>query len=160
MYPPPQVPASAGAILQDDKGRLLVLKPTYKSGWTIPGGMMEDNGESPWDACRREVREETHLRVTSGRLVVVDTRPAKTDRKLGLRFLFHCGVLTKKEVRSIRVQELEVKEFRFVEPRQAIEMLRSPISRRVAAGLAVPDGGCVYLENGYPVLDGRSGTSG
>ena len=40
-------------------GRLLIVKPAYKSGWTIPGGVMEADGETPWEACRREVREET-----------------------------------------------------------------------------------------------------
>ena len=54
---PPEIPASAGALLFDRSGRLLILEPTYKSGWTIPGGAMEADGESPWDGCRREVLE-------------------------------------------------------------------------------------------------------
>jgi hypothetical protein len=37
----PRVPASAGALLFDAQGRLLVLKPSYKRGWTIPGGQLE-----------------------------------------------------------------------------------------------------------------------
>lgn len=151
MYVIPELPVSAGAILLDERDRVLILKPTYKSGWTIPGGMMEDDGESPWDACRREVREETGIDVTTGRLVVVDTRPAKPGRKLGLRFLFHCGVLTEAQVKRVRVQELEVDEFRFAEPSEALELLRGPISRRVAAGLSVPVGGCAYLEGGRAV---------
>ena len=89
---PPVVAASAGALIRDPSGRLLILKPTYKSGWTLPGGVMEADGETPWDACRREVREETGLTVSAGRLVCVDTRPAKPGRLLGLRFLFACEV--------------------------------------------------------------------
>src|ERR1700690_3992226 len=54
----PAIPVSAGAMIFDRSGRLLILKPTYKSGWTIPGGVMEDDGETPWQACQREVREE------------------------------------------------------------------------------------------------------
>ena len=88
-WTPPELPVSAGAILLDEQGRLLILKPTYKSGWTIPGGVMEADGESPWDACRREVLEETGLEVDEGRLVVVATRPGKDGAKLGLRLLLH-----------------------------------------------------------------------
>ena len=61
--PLPGIPVSAGALIYDRDRRLLILKPTYKSGWTIPGGVMEADGESPWEACQREVREETGLEV-------------------------------------------------------------------------------------------------
>src|SRR5215469_4490685 len=69
----PAVPASASALIFDERGRLLILRPTYKSGWTIPGGVMENDGETPWQACRREVREECGLEVTSARLACVDS---------------------------------------------------------------------------------------
>src|SRR6266436_1929752 len=70
----PTVPASAGAMIFDRKGRLLILKPTYKSGWTIPGGVMEADGETPWQACQREVREECGIDVRRGKLVCMDFR--------------------------------------------------------------------------------------
>ena len=60
----PAIPVSAGALIFDQAGRLLILKPTYKTGWTIPGGVMEADGETPWDACRREVLEECGIEVT------------------------------------------------------------------------------------------------
>src|SRR5215831_17242728 len=89
----PAIPASAGALIFDRKGRLLILKPTYKSGWTIPGGIMEANGETPWDACQREVQEECGLVVRSGRLACVDFRRPRPGRPGGLRLLFDCGAL-------------------------------------------------------------------
>ena len=52
----PAVPVSAGALIFDRGGRLLILKPTYKSGWTIPGGVMEADGEM------RRVRAGTRRR--------------------------------------------------------------------------------------------------
>src|SRR6476469_4820630 len=64
----PRIPASAGALIFDNKARLLILKPTYKKGWTIPGGQIDPVGESPWDACRREAKEECGLVLGSGRL--------------------------------------------------------------------------------------------
>jgi hypothetical protein len=58
----PRIPASAGALIFDDRGRLLVLKPSYKKHWTIPGGQIEPDGESPWDTCWREARGARRVR--------------------------------------------------------------------------------------------------
>lgn len=145
-WTPPEIPASAGALLFDDAGRLLILEPTYKQGWTVPGGAMEADGESPWDACRREVLEETGIVVTTGRLAVVDTRPNKKDGTIGLRFLFHCGTLTRQQIASITLQESEIRSHRFVERAKATQLLSKPVGRRVEAawGRAHP----IYLENG------------
>lgn len=150
------IPVSAGAIILDPDGRLLILKPTYKSGWTIPGGVMEPTGETPWEGCRREVREETGLDVSRGRLVCVDTRPAKPHkgRRLGLRFLFHCGSVAASEVGSITLQEHEISEHRFADREEALTLLRPAVRRRVAIGLDAT--ACVYLENGRRV-DGVAG---
>ena len=145
----PTIPASAGAMIFDRRGRLLVLKPTYKSGWTLPGGEMEDTGESPWQACRREVREECGLEVTTGRLACVDVRPAGPARRGGVRFLFDCGVLDDEALARILVPRVEIAQFRLVDVPGALELLRPAVRRRVAQALAAP--GFVYLEDGRPV---------
>lgn len=147
MFTLPEIPVSAGAIVLDEQGRLLILKPTYKSGWTIPGGIMEADGETPWQACRREVREETGLAVATGRLVCVDSRPATNSRKLGLRFLFHCGTLSNSQIRGIRLQEYEISEHRFVPTAEAFDLLRPAVRRRIKRGLTAGKK-CRYLENG------------
>lgn len=147
MFTLPEIPVSAGAIILDEHGRLLILKPTYKSGWTIPGGIMEADGETPWEACQREVREETGVDVERGRLVCVDSRPAKKSRKLGLRFLFHCGTASNKQIRGIRLQEYEISEHRFVHTAEAFDLLRPAVRRRVKKGLTAGKT-CRYLENG------------
>ena len=48
---------AAGALFRDAGGRVLLVKPHYKAGWEIPGGMVEP-GETPSEACAREVTEE------------------------------------------------------------------------------------------------------
>ena len=145
----PAIPASAGALIFDQAGRLLILKPTYKSGWTIPGGVMEADGETPWDACRREVREECGVEVREGRLACVDFRPARPGRPGGIRFLFDCGQADDAELAAITVQPEEIEEHRLVPLDAALELLRPPIRRRVRA--ATRRRRCVYLENGRPV---------
>ena len=53
---------AAGALFSDESGRVLLVKPTYKKTWDIPGGYVEP-GESPRAACIREIREELGLSV-------------------------------------------------------------------------------------------------
>ena len=145
----PRIPASAGALIFDDTGRLLIVDPTYKAHWTIPGGIMEADGETPWEACRREVREEVGLVVEHGRLVAVDFLRPKPAKPGGLRFLFDCGVLPEATLGTIVLQEEELSQHRLVEPTVALEMLSGPLRRRVGAALEVLDRNeCAYLEDG------------
>src|SRR6266536_3177484 len=151
----PAIPVSAGAMIFDRAGRLLILKPTYKSGWTIPGGVMEADGETPWDACRREVREECGLDVRTGRLACVDfrtprpDRPGKPGNPGGIRFLFDCGRLDDASLDAVVLQPEEISEHRLARLPTALKLLRKPIRRRVAA--ARRTGAPRYLENGLPV---------
>ena len=145
----PAIPVSAGALIYDQAGRLLILKPTYKTGWTIPGGVMEADGETPWDACRREVREECGIDVRGGRLACVDFRPGRPGHPGGVRFLFDCGTAEDAALAAITVQPEEVAEYRLVPPDEALALLRPPIRRRVRA--ATRHRRCVYLENGRRV---------
>jgi 8-oxo-dGTP diphosphatase len=148
----PSIPVSAGALIFDRAGRLLILKPTYKSGWTIPGGVMEADGETPWEACRREVREECGLEVSHGRLAATDFRRPRPGRPGGIRFLFDCGAINGKRLAGIVIQPEEVSEYRIVALPEALPLLRPPIRRRVRA--ASSGRGLVYLEEGRPVLAG------
>jgi 8-oxo-dGTP diphosphatase len=151
----PRVPVSAGALVFDHSGRLLILKPTYKSGWTIPGGIMEADGESPWEACRREVHEECGLDVTSGRLACMDFRRSREGHPGGIRFLFDCGALSDSELADIVLQPEEISAHRLVPVAEALSLLRAPIRRRVGAVVgrhgASRKTGLVYLEDGHPV---------
>ena len=144
----PAIPVSAGALIFDRSGRLLILKPTYKSGWTIPGGVMEADGETPWDACRREVREECGIDVQHGRLACMDFRRPRPGRPGGIRFLFDCGAVDDERRAAIVVQPEEVSEYRFAALPDALPLLRGPIRRRVRAAKRRA---LVYLEDGRPV---------
>jgi len=142
----PAIPASAGALIFDRAGRLLILKPTYKSGWTIPGGVMEADGETPWEACQREVREECGIDVRHGRLVCMDFRRPRPGKPGGIRFLFHCGAIGEESLAAIVIQAEEISEYRLAPMAEARPLLRPPIRRRVQAATSAR--GLVYLEDG------------
>ena len=145
----PAIPVSAGALIFDQAGRLLILKPTYKTGWTLPGGVMEADGETPWDACRREVREECGIEVRGGRLACVDFRPGRPGHPGGIRFLFDCGPADNAALAGITVQPEEIAEYRLVPLDEAVDLLRPAIRRRLVA--VSRHRGFVYLQDGRPV---------
>jgi 8-oxo-dGTP diphosphatase len=146
----PTIPASAGALVFDREGRLLVLEPTYKRGWTIPGGIMEDDGETPWEACRREAREECGLDLHSGRLACVDFLRPKPARPGGMRFVFDCGTLDDEALAGIVLQESEISRYLLAELPEALRLLSGPLRRRVRAACERPRR-VRYLEDGRPV---------
>ena len=145
----PAIPVAAGALIFDLAGRLLILKPTYKTGWTIPGGVMEADGETPWQACRREVREECGIDLRGGRLVCLDFRRPRPGRPGGIRFLFDCGRVGDEVLAGIVLQAEEISEYRLADLPDALALLRGPIRRRVRA--ATRGTRLVYLEEGRPV---------
>ncbi len=150
----PRIPASAGALIFNRAGRLLILKPTYKAGWTIPGGQIEATGESPWQACRRETLEECGLSLERGRLACVDFLRPRPGRPGGVRFLFDCGSFRDEQLSAIAVDGYEIDEHRFARLADAGALLSGPVRRRVQA--AVGRKRCVYLEEGRRVEGVRS----
>ena len=81
--PPPPGPAQAtDCVLFDGDGRLLLIrraKPPYEGCFALPGGHVEV-GETVEAACRRELFEETGLRVRDLRLVGVYSEPERDPR--------------------------------------------------------------------------------
>lgn len=68
--PAPRVQC-VGAVIADEQGRLLLILRGHEPGkglWSVPGGRIEA-GETDDQAVIREVREETGLEVTCGRLL-------------------------------------------------------------------------------------------
>src|SRR4051795_5157734 len=105
---------AAGVLFHDDQGRILMVKPTYKDGWDIPGGYVEPD-ESPAHAAERELAEELNLRLTPGRLLVVDwaPHPAEGDKLL---FVFDGGMLTSAEAAALSPDGDEIAEARYWHP--------------------------------------------
>ena len=78
--------AGAGAIFHDTGGKVLLVKPSYRDSWEVPGGGLE-HGEYPFQAAAREVKEETGLELRPGRLLAVELGPAAGRRQARAREL-------------------------------------------------------------------------
>jgi len=83
----PRFMVTAGAIVTDERGRVLVLEHRFRagSGWGIPGGFLE-KGEQPEEALRRELREEIGLELESAKIAFA--RTLKKPRQIEI--IFHC----------------------------------------------------------------------
>jgi 8-oxo-dGTP diphosphatase len=134
---------AAGALIRDPAGRVLLVKPTYKDGWDIPGGYVEP-GESPAQACAREITEEIGLHRTPGPLLLVDWAP-HPDEGDKLLFLFDGGTLEHAD-QAIPDQD-EISEARFYEPGELAGLMPDRLSRRILTALT-STGGDIYAENG------------
>jgi 8-oxo-dGTP pyrophosphatase MutT (NUDIX family) len=123
---------SAGALFRDAAGRVLVLEPTYKPRWEIPGGVVEA-GEEPFAACVREVREELGVDLAVGGLLVVDWAPAWGVWGDSVNFVFDGGVLDGAALRDAVPQADEVRAWRF-EPLDVVARHVGPaMARRLSA---------------------------
>ncbi|MGL5824483.1 MAG: NUDIX domain-containing protein [Nocardioides sp.] len=140
---------AAGALFFDEQGQLLLVKPTYKEGWEIPGGYVEA-GETPIEACEREVTEELGLTRKVERLLVVDWAPADNEGDK-LLFVFDGGILIADELSAISLPPDELERFG-LHPQSALKgLMIDRLAKRVATALDVRGrGDMAYLEHGTP----------
>jgi 8-oxo-dGTP diphosphatase len=138
---------AAGVLFFDDAGRILLVQPTYKDHWDIPGGYVE-TGETPAQAAAREVREELGIETPVGPLLIADWAP-HPDEGDKLLLIFDGGTLTADQLGGIRLQADELASYALRDPVEAISSLIPRLSRRVAAAIdAHKAGRTTYLECG------------
>ncbi|MFN7929664.1 MAG: NUDIX hydrolase [Blastocatellia bacterium] len=70
----PRFTVTAGAVIVDEKGRVLLLHHRFRggSGWGIPGGFLLAR-ENPEAAVRRELREEVNLELANVEIAFAHT---------------------------------------------------------------------------------------
>ncbi|GGN10763.1 ADP-ribose pyrophosphatase YjhB (NUDIX family) [Actinoplanes campanulatus] len=145
----PRKRMGAGILFSDEQDRALIVEPTYKDYWEIPGGAVELD-ESPYAAVVRELKEELDLPVKPGRLLVVDWVPPRSGRTEGLMLVFDGGVLTAEQCGRIRLPAEELRSWVWCTGQQAAERLSELLARRLAAAMrARAEGTVAYLEDGF-----------
>ena len=154
----PKAIAGAAAFMYDPDGRVLLVKPSYRDDWGMPGGAM-DPGEYPWETARREVGEELAIDLAPGRLLAVDWVLAQPDGRPPLvNFVFDGGPITEADaVRRVRLPADELTGWRLAGPEQWDGLLLPRIARRLRECVrALAGGTTAYLENGASGGDGRA----
>lgn len=146
----------ATALLTDDRGRILLVRPSYRDTWLLPGGGVEER-ELPTDACRREVWEETGLTRTPGPALAVDhVSPRIEGLPPDLPFpgefhtVFDGGTVPAADAARIRLAEGELEDHAFLDADEAADRMTGPDARRMLAALRARLGGTgtVYLQDG------------
>lgn len=148
----PKKRMSAGCLLFDGEDRILLVNPTYKEPWEIPGGVVEQE-ESPLQACVREVQEELGLHIQPKRLLCVDYSPTMDNRSESLSFIFLGDILSTTEISDITLQKEELSEYRFCTPEEMTTRLNDRVGQRVTQCLSIMNTDqTLYLEKRQKIL--------
>lgn len=139
----------AGVLITNARGELLLVEPTYKPTWEIPGGIVED-GEDPRTCASREIAEELALDIPVGRLLVIDHCTDPPPGGDSIMIVYDGGVLA--ETSSIRLPADELRSFRFVPPNGLEQYLDERLAFRIRQSLrAREDGRPVEIVNSVAV---------
>src|SRR5688500_17238137 len=78
---------AAAVLLRTVDNEVVLVKPSYRNLWHLPGGLLDAN-ESPRQAAQREVQEELGLDVRVNGLLCVDFKTATVERPACHQFVF------------------------------------------------------------------------
>ncbi len=96
----------AFAIIQNEKGEVLLCHRRDMDIWNQPGGRVEV-GESPWAAVIREAKEETGLDVKIEKFLGVFSKPEKPD----IVFSFLCKPVSGELLLNSEAKEIKYFSF-------------------------------------------------
>jgi 8-oxo-dGTP pyrophosphatase MutT (NUDIX family) len=140
---------SAGVLIRDRDDRVLLVEPSYKQHWDIPGGSV-DAEEAPWATAVRELREELGLD-RRGRPLVIDHMTSTERMPEGVAFVFDGGVITSGEVEALTLTDPEILQVRLCTLAEAAELVKPSLARRLAAALkAAHSGELLLCDDGEP----------
>jgi 8-oxo-dGTP pyrophosphatase MutT (NUDIX family) len=140
----PRKRMSAGVLLRDAAGRVLLVEPSYKERWDIPGGVVED-GEAPWATAVRELHEELGLARTLGALLVIDHVPPESDSlPERVAFVFDGGQIDESDLDGL-VLGPEIVSARLCTADDVRQLAWPLLADRVAAAVAAAAAGAPAL---------------
>jgi 8-oxo-dGTP pyrophosphatase MutT (NUDIX family) len=143
----PKKRISVGALITNAEGKVLIVKPNYREGWLLPGGVVDVN-ESPAQALSREITEELDITIPVGELLCIDYTSADSKFDEGINLIFSCGSLSDQLLHSITLCEKELIEMKFCSVEIAQRLLVTSLAKRV--GL-LSKGLSGYFENGNQI---------
>lgn len=105
-------PASAAVLLEDVEGRVLVVKASYKTYWTLPSGVVEA-GESPLVGALRAVQGETGLEIEPRDVSLMGAAQRMGEHSVTYQFIFS-ATLKESFIEKIKPQEPEIREWQLI----------------------------------------------
>lgn len=113
--------STVGALVRNDNNQVLMIRTQKWSGlWGIPGGKIKF-GESSLDALKREIKEETSLDIADIAFVLVQDCIHSKEFYRDAHFVLLNYTCRVRGAWEVKLNE-EAQEFRWVAPRQALEM--------------------------------------
>ena len=122
--------AAAGAVFFNSDDQILIVKPTYKDNWEIPGGLCEAH-ESPTKALKREILEELSIEIDDLNLLVAEWSINPRTQTDIFHFVFDGGKLSSVEISRIKLPAEELETMKFIEAKEAVSFLGDRVGPRV-----------------------------
>lgn len=136
---------NAVGLLFFNESKILTLKPTYKSSYLVPGGIVESI-ESLSAAAERECIEEIGLIPQILKLLVVDYKTGDLDTGDAIHFLFEAKLPSDAQ---IKINTEEIESFLWEDLEMAYKLLDPNLAKRIKAGMeAISRQSTVYCEDG------------
>lgn len=130
----PRKRMAAGVLLRSLDGRVLLVEPSYKPTWDIPGGSV-DADEAPWSTARRELREELGIERPMDTVLVIDHEHAANGYPEGMVWVFDGGLVDDAE--QLRPTDEEIMSVGLYRLGEVSGKLKPALARRLAVALDV-----------------------
>ena len=118
---PPMPVCTVGALVFNDAGQVLMVRTQKWSGlWGIPGGKIKF-GETSLQALRREIKEETNLKITKIKFVIAQDCIRSKEFYRDAHFVLLNYTCHANGPCKVRLND-EAQEFRWATPAEAAQM--------------------------------------
>jgi hydrolase, NUDIX family len=122
----PNWKVSVNALIETSDGMLLV-KPSYKKGWDLPGGIVESD-ESPVEGLRREIVEELGTSAEIGGLRCVDYIRSDWESRPVIMLIFSATI----NINEVCVDGQELIDWRIVSRDIALDTVSKNMKIRLS----------------------------
>lgn len=120
---------SVFGMLKRGDGKFLLLKPSYRDGWLLPGGGVDPN-EQPSEACIREFMEETNLNISLREMIQISSKifEHNDDKYDSFTFLYE---VTCDDVSLLEIDNDEIIDYKWVDIEEACALMSTSWGKRL-----------------------------